>query len=276
MPIIRVDEGLNKGHIKKIIVGTVVAIFLLSCFIMRVQIEEKLASVLWKNNILPTFAIKLYSWAANDGSLASQAELGHILRQKGFSKDDNVVGITWLRTAAEQGDMKSMYDLGAGISTGYIGSVKPDEGIFNIETALKSGYVPPKDSPTNYYLAKGYLQSEDPTKTNKISSARLEKAREYAEKSYLNKEAGSEEVLIYIYSNPSLENWSEEQRLLKVIEYQKSLLAKGQHLNGAIALTYNQLFSKTSNQEYRDKTVLYANKAKQDPLDLNAKYFKTS
>lgn len=276
MPIVKIDDGLTKAHMKKIAIGTLIATSLLTTFVMRTRIEEGLANVLWSNQILPGLATSLYSLAASDGSIHSQSALGDILRRPGRSQEENIVGITWLRTASEQGDMKSMYDLGTAIANGSVAPLKPQEAVNSIQTALNSGYLPPPSNPPNLYLAKAYLIPDDPSKPNKISQNQLNSAKRYGELAYLDKVNGSEEVMITIYSHPELQDVSEEERLLKIAEFQKSLLRKGEHVNGAIALTYNLLYSKTLKENYRQETISYGSKALQDKQDPNAKYFKAS
>lgn len=275
MPIIKVDRGITKTQIKKVVLLTSVVAIIMSLFIMRVRIEQTLADKLTNYETLPSVATTLYTWAANGGSLYAQSRLGEVLRKDSSSKEEKITGESWLLIASENGDLKSMYDLAYDTIIGktYTAAIDNARALEFMKTAINSGYTPEKSrDKTNYVLAYGYLNEAKKEQNDK--QVMVNNAKEYGEKAYLNKEAGAAVILAEIYSSYFLAGWSDEQRLLKAIQYRKEMVKEGHHENGNIAMLYYNLNRINPKQEYLDGVSEFAKKAISDPQDKSSSYFK--
>lgn len=272
MPIVRVDEGVTKKQIKIMVISALCLLTVGTIYIFRTQTERYFADVLWEKQKLTNVSIKLYSWAASNGNLHSQSQLAHILRGSKANYEDGIEASTWLKMAAEQGDPRSMYYYGVDIIDGKTGGTSLETGIDYIQRALNSGFMPTNQMNSNYILSNAYLKLSESAQKGiyQQGDKNLDKAREFAEKSYLNKDYNSIGLLLSIYelSQPPV-GITEEHWLLKILDLQK----QKPNSSGAIALNYAKLYKITNNQDYYNKYVEFAKKAAADPLDVNFKKF---
>ncbi len=84
-----------------------------------------LAYVLFRSSVLKTskgkhqLVMKLFRYAADNGSTKALSVYGHLLHYRGEDETNRIQGAIYLRRAAEQGDAKAAYQVARLFETGY-------------------------------------------------------------------------------------------------------------------------------------------------------------